>query len=126
MKLLGRRPNTLTRFLRRGAEVVIGSQDDAKYLTRATLDADALFWVTPPGYGSDNVRAFQNRLAQAVGVHGQHVEVSLDEDGASAAAHGLLGQVQADQVCVYNFQATPWAVISGHVRDEQGQIVGLF
>ena len=26
---------------------------------------DALFWVTPPGYGSDNVRAFQNRLGKA-------------------------------------------------------------
>ena len=28
-------------------------------------DADALFWATPPGYGSDNVRAFQNRLGIA-------------------------------------------------------------
>jgi uncharacterized protein YbjT (DUF2867 family) len=65
VKLLGRRPNTLTRFVQRGAEISIGSQDDADYLIDATGDVDALFWVTPPGYGSDNLRAFQNRLGKA-------------------------------------------------------------
>lgn len=64
VKLLGRRANTLTRFVQRGAEMAIGAQDDADYLIQATRDVDALFWVTPPGYGSDNVRAFQNRLAR--------------------------------------------------------------
>ena len=52
-------------FVRRGAEMAIGSQDDADYLVKATRGADALFWVTPPGYGSDDVRAFQNRLGHA-------------------------------------------------------------
>jgi uncharacterized protein YbjT (DUF2867 family) len=46
--------------------VAIGSQDDASYLARATYDVDALFWVTPPGYGSDNLRALQNRFGKAV------------------------------------------------------------
>jgi uncharacterized protein YbjT (DUF2867 family) len=63
--LLGRRPNTLTELTRRGAQVAIGAQDDAKYLKNATRDVDALLWVTPPGTGSDDVRAFQNRLAKA-------------------------------------------------------------
>ncbi|MGA2796540.1 MAG: NmrA family NAD(P)-binding protein [Thermoguttaceae bacterium] len=65
VKLLARRPKDLDRFVRRGAELVIGSQDDADFLVSATHDVDALFWVTPPGYGSDNVRAFQNRLGIA-------------------------------------------------------------
>ena len=65
VKLLGRRPHLLERFVQSGAEMAIGSQDDANYLLGATRDVDALFWVTPPGYGSDNVRAFQNRLGQA-------------------------------------------------------------
>ncbi len=63
--LLGRRPEKLQQFVRRGAKTAIGAQDDAGYLVKATKGADALFWATPPGYGSDNVRAFQNRLAQA-------------------------------------------------------------
>jgi uncharacterized protein YbjT (DUF2867 family) len=65
VKLLGRRPRTLSPFVRRGAETAIGSQDDAEYLAKALRDVDALFWVTPPGYGSDNVRRFQNRLGKA-------------------------------------------------------------
>jgi uncharacterized protein YbjT (DUF2867 family) len=45
--------------------MAIGAQDDVEYLINATRDVDALLWVTPPGYGSDNVRSFQNRLAKA-------------------------------------------------------------
>jgi uncharacterized protein YbjT (DUF2867 family) len=63
--LLGRRPERLKEFIRRGAEMSIGPQDDANYLSQATRGVDALFWATPPGYGSDDVRAFQNRLARA-------------------------------------------------------------
>jgi uncharacterized protein YbjT (DUF2867 family) len=63
--LLGRRPEKLANFVKRGAELAIGPQDDADYLIKATRSADALFWATPPGYGSDNVRAFQNRLGRA-------------------------------------------------------------
>ncbi len=65
VKLLGRRPDGLRKFMERGAALVVGSLDDAGFLTTATQDVDALFWVTPPGYGSDNVRAFQNRLGKA-------------------------------------------------------------
>ena len=65
VKLLGRRPEGLAKFTERGAQMLIGSQDDADFLIKATEDVDALFWVTPPGYGSDNVRAFQNRLGKA-------------------------------------------------------------
>ena len=64
-RVLGRRPDRLKEFVRRGAETAIGSQDDADYLVKATRGVDALFWATPPGYGSDNVRAFQNRLGRA-------------------------------------------------------------
>jgi uncharacterized protein YbjT (DUF2867 family) len=65
VKLLARRRFTIKDFAARGAEVAIGSLDDADYLTKATQDVDALFWVTPPAYGSDNFRAFQNRVGQA-------------------------------------------------------------
>jgi uncharacterized protein YbjT (DUF2867 family) len=64
--LLGRRPDKLTRFIQRGADTVIGSQDDVDYLCRATKGVDALFWATPPGYGADDLRAYQNRLGEAV------------------------------------------------------------
>ncbi len=65
VKLLGRRPEKLRTFTQRGAQMEIGAQDDAAFLIKATQDVDALLWVTPPGYGSDNVRAFQNRFGKA-------------------------------------------------------------
>jgi uncharacterized protein YbjT (DUF2867 family) len=65
VKVLGRRPDRMRSYLNRGAEMGIGSQDDAEYLIRETEGIQALFWVTPPGFGSDNVRAYQNRLGKA-------------------------------------------------------------
>lgn len=65
VKLLGRRPDKLQGYVDRGAEVAVGAQDDVDYLVNATRGVDALFWATPPGYGSDDVRAFQNRLGKA-------------------------------------------------------------
>ncbi len=88
--LLGRRPTKLRDFVRRGAEMAVGSQDDADYLTKATYGSDALFWVTPPGYGSDNVRAFQNRLGQAaaraIRANGISRVVNLSSIGAESAS----------------------------------------
>jgi uncharacterized protein YbjT (DUF2867 family) len=84
--LLGRRPEKLKEFVQRGAEVAIGTQDDADYLTKATRGVDALFWATPPGYGSDDLRALQNRLARAaataIGANGIPRVVNLSSIGA--------------------------------------------
>lgn len=86
VKLLGRRPEKLRGFINRGAEVGIGTQDDAEYLIRETKGIDALFWLTPPGYGSDNPRAFQNRLgkAAATAIHSNQIPrvVNLSSVGA--------------------------------------------
>jgi uncharacterized protein YbjT (DUF2867 family) len=90
VKLLARRPRDLARFVQKGAELVIGSQDDADFLVSATQDVDALFWVTPPGYGSDNVRAFQNRLgiAGAYAIRENHIPrvVNLSSIGAQLSS----------------------------------------
>ena len=90
VKLLGRRPEGLRKFTQRGAEMSIGSQDDKDFLVKATLDVNALLWVTPPGYGSDNIRAFQNRLgkAAATAVRTNHIArvVNLSSIGAQHAS----------------------------------------
>ncbi len=65
VRLLGRRPENLRKLVKRGAETAIGSQDNTDFLIKATQDVDALLWVTPPGYGSDDLRGFQNRLGKA-------------------------------------------------------------
>src|SRR5574340_1832287 len=62
VRLLARRPEKLKDLSDAGAEVVRGAQDDKDYVIAQTRGSDALFWATPPGYGSDDVRAFQNRF----------------------------------------------------------------
>ncbi len=90
VKLLGRRPEKLKTLSQRGAELAVGAQDDADFLVDATQDVDALLWVTPPGYGSDDVRAFQNRLgkAAAIAVRTNQISrvVNLSSIGAQLAS----------------------------------------
>lgn len=66
--LLCRRPEKLRGCVDRGATVCVGSLDDPNYLIKSTRNVDALFWVTPPSYGSDNLRDFQNRLGSAAAI----------------------------------------------------------
>jgi uncharacterized protein YbjT (DUF2867 family) len=88
--LLGRRPQNLQKFVDRGARFDIGSLDDVDYVIRATRAADALLWVTPPGYGSDDVRSYQNRLgrtgAEAIRANRIPRTVNLSSIGAQMAS----------------------------------------
>ena len=90
VKLLGRRPEKLRTFVERGAALAVGSQDDVNYLVKATEGIDALFWATPPGLGSDDVRAFQNRhgRAAATAIHNNRIPrvVNLSSLGADASS----------------------------------------
>lgn len=87
VRLLARRPEKLRDFANRGAKVVRGSQDDSEYVTWMTHDVDALLWVTPPGYGSDDLRAYQNRLgmvaAEAIRANQIPRVVNLSSIGAN-------------------------------------------
>ncbi len=87
VKLLCRRPEKLKAFVQRGAETAVGAQDDVDYMLQATGDVDALFWATPPGYGSDDVRAFQNRLATAASTASRANEIPRVVNLSSIGAH---------------------------------------
>jgi len=92
VKVLGRRPEKLREYLNRGAEIGVGSQDDEEFFVRETKDIDALFWVTPPGYGSDNLRDYQIRLgkvaAKAICINRIHRVVNLSSIGADLESGG--------------------------------------
>ena len=65
--LLARDATKVKSFTDRGAKVETGSLDDKDYVTNATRGVDVLFFVIPPDYGSDDYRAFQNKVGD-VGV----------------------------------------------------------
>ena len=91
VRLLGRRPEKLRTFVERGAKLSIGSLDDPEFLVEATEGVDALFWVTPPGYGSDNLRAFQNRLGRAAATAIRTNEISRIVNLSSIGAQFVSG-----------------------------------
>ncbi len=90
VRLLARRPEKLKRFVDRGADIVRGSLDDRDYLIWTTHETDALLWVTPPGYGSDDLRVYQNRLgktaAEAIRVNRILRVVNLSSLGADLSS----------------------------------------
>jgi uncharacterized protein YbjT (DUF2867 family) len=87
--LLARHPDKVKSFVDRGATVIAGSLRDMNTLREATHGVDALFWLTPPDYQAENVRASQlsfgesavgaikaNRIPRVVNLssYGAHLE----------------------------------------------------
>ena len=80
-----------------------GSLEDAAYVRRATEGADALFWLSPPNWGADDVLGWYEALgrsaAEAVRANGIGHVVSLSSEGAQErSAFGPvsgLGRVEA-------------------------------
>jgi uncharacterized protein YbjT (DUF2867 family) len=86
--LLARDGAKVRTFEQMGAVVRQGSQDDPKFVTEATADASALFWLTPPNMVSPDLREFQRACgyaaARAVRVNKIPHVVNLSSFGAHA------------------------------------------
>ncbi|MCX5683010.1 MAG: NmrA family NAD(P)-binding protein [Planctomycetota bacterium] len=63
--LLARDPSKVKQFVIRGAEILQGSLEDEGFVSRATRNVDALFWLSPPNMRATDLRAFQNQLGQS-------------------------------------------------------------
>ena len=59
-----RYPEKAARFAARGARIMQGSQDDARFVTEALRGASAIFWITQPDYLAPDFRAHQNHYGQ--------------------------------------------------------------
>jgi uncharacterized protein YbjT (DUF2867 family) len=84
--LLVRDASKVAAFADRGARIAEGDLADTAFVTEATRGAETLFWLTPPNYETDDLRAFQNDLgrnaAAAVTANGIHRVVHLSSIGA--------------------------------------------
>ncbi len=87
--LLVRDASKVSAFTARGATAVEGSLEDEEYVTRATAGATALFWLTPPNFGTPDLRAYQNRLgdiaAHAISENTIEYVVNLSSLGAHSS-----------------------------------------
>ncbi|MBD3404253.1 NAD(P)H-binding protein [candidate division GN15 bacterium] len=62
--LLARKPESVSQATDRGATVVTGDLADRDYVIRATEGVDALFWVNPPNYTTDDFAGFYRNLTE--------------------------------------------------------------
>jgi uncharacterized protein YbjT (DUF2867 family) len=85
--LLTRNPSKVERFSSRGVPVLVGSLDDAAFVTAATKKVDALLWVTPPNYASPDLRDFQRRCGRAAAQAIQANRISRIVNLSSIGAH---------------------------------------
>lgn len=87
--LLSRRPETLAEETNRGAAVMQGDLQDGPFVRRATQGVDELFYMIPPRPDAENLRAYQNVVAQngADAVRANDIDrvVLLSSMGAQAA-----------------------------------------
>lgn len=66
VRVVGRDVKKLDALVNRGAEAMIADATDAQALSRAFAGAEGVFTLTPPNVTSDNVRAYQDSVTEAV------------------------------------------------------------
>lgn len=66
IRVIGRSADHLKTFGERGAEVMVGDQSDAEFLTRAFTGADAVYLIIPPKYDyPGDYREYYNTMGDA-------------------------------------------------------------
>lgn len=89
VRVVGRDAKKLARFVSRGAEAITADVTDAEALTRAFAGMEGVYAMVPPNLTSDDYRAHQNKVADAVATAieatGVKYVVTLSSVGAEQA-----------------------------------------
>ena len=90
VRVVGRNAARLQPLAAQGAEIFIGEASDAPTLTKAFRGADSAYVLIPPNLTSNDVRAFQDRVSDAITTAVQNAGVknvvSLSSFGADKAS----------------------------------------
>jgi len=90
VRVVGRSANRLQDLGAKGAEIAIADVGDAPALTKAFKDADAAYVLIPPDPSSNNYRAFQDRVSDAIAASVENAGlrriVTLSSFGADKAS----------------------------------------
>jgi uncharacterized protein YbjT (DUF2867 family) len=89
VRVVGRDERKLDRFKQKGAEAFVADASDASAISRAFSGAEAAFVLLPPNLSSPNVRAYQDRVCDALAAglanNGVRHAVALSSIGADKA-----------------------------------------
>jgi uncharacterized protein YbjT (DUF2867 family) len=94
VRVIARKPEKLSAEVQNRVEVVQGSTDDIKVLSRALRDADAFFWLVPPPFQHRDLNAYMLRFTKpacdAVTAPGVKRVVAVSSLGRGLAKSALL------------------------------------
>lgn len=94
VRVIARRPEKLRAEIHRRVEVVQGSTDNVKVLSRALRSADALFWLIPPPFRQTDfhahMRQFTQPACEAIIAQGVKRVVAVSSLGRGLARCALL------------------------------------
>jgi uncharacterized protein YbjT (DUF2867 family) len=90
VRVIGRDPIRLQRFVNKGAEAAVGNLKDTDFLTGAFTGVKGVFAMIPPNYTAVYFRAYQNEIGSSIGsaITGSGVRyvVNLSSQGADLLA----------------------------------------
>lgn len=66
VRVIGRDAARLKPLVDKGAEAFVGDVKDADAMTRAFTGAKAIYTLIPPDYAAPNMRAYQNKVSEAI------------------------------------------------------------
>lgn len=66
VRVIGRSEERLRSLTEKGAKSLVGSLDDADFLTRAFRDARVVFTMIPPNLTAEDFRSYQNLVGEAM------------------------------------------------------------
>jgi uncharacterized protein YbjT (DUF2867 family) len=87
VKVIGRSADKLKMFTGQGAEAAVGSLDDAAFLTKTFTGATAVYAMIPPNLQAENMRAYQNKIADALVAAVKNANVKYVVTLSSLGAH---------------------------------------
>src|SRR5271168_4437515 len=64
VRVIARKPEKLAAEIQSSVEIVQGSTDDIKVLSKALRDADAFFWLIPPPFQHTDLNAYMLRFTK--------------------------------------------------------------
>jgi uncharacterized protein YbjT (DUF2867 family) len=88
VRVIGRDPNRLERFKKKGAEASIADVTDAGALQKAFSGAETVYAMIPPNIGSPDIRAYSERVSDALAF-------AIQESGVSHAV--VLSSIGAEK-----------------------------
>ncbi len=89
VRVIARAPDKVIDLTSRGAEIAVGSIDDAGVLQRALEGAETLFWLTPSAFRPDYATwtsETAKKVAKALAVQGVERMVNISSLGAQAGS----------------------------------------